>query len=70
MDSDKISQEDNILIELHKSRIDNARGEMELRETQMRLLVMSLFKKYGLNDDDQISNDGTIIRADEGDNRG
>jgi len=63
MSDGKISQEDSVLIELHKTRIDKSKQEVELRETQMRLFVAGLFKKYHLNDKDQITLDGTIVVA-------
>ena len=63
MDFDKVSKEDYLLIELHKIKLASAKQEVELRDAQMRLLVLSLFKKYKLDDVDQISTDGSIVRA-------
>ena len=62
-ESEKISKEDQTLVELHKSRLENARQAVELREAQMRLFIVNIFKKYGLKNNDQIGTDGTVVRA-------
>ncbi|HUU89538.1 MAG TPA: hypothetical protein VMX17_17530 [Candidatus Glassbacteria bacterium] len=69
MDSEKISNEDSILVELHRERLKNAEQQVKLREAQIKLLVLSLFKKYNLSDGDNIGVDGTIFKKEvENDN--
>jgi len=62
---DKLSEVDNLSIELHKSNINSAKISLELQNTKLSLLVARLYRKYKLEDDDIIMADGTIKKSTE-----
>lgn len=68
--TDRISNEDKLNLDLHKSSLTNAQQGIQLAQTQAQLAQMNyqrfvegLFKSYKLGEQDSIKPDGTIVRA-------
>jgi hypothetical protein len=66
----RISHEDVSLLELAKARKETAAAQAreaaarsEVSEISYRYLVLQVYLKYGLNQTDALSEDGTIIRG-------
>jgi len=66
----QISHEDVSLLELAKARKETAAAQAreaaarsEVSEISYRYLVLQVYLKYGLNQTDALSEDGTIIRG-------
>lgn len=51
----QLSETDKMVVELAKSKLENA-------NLQFRNTLLGLFRKYQLNDQDEIAADGTIVR--------
>lgn len=63
MDELKISEQDQMVVEVAKSKLLAARSQHETADIAFKHLVLQLFMKYGLKPEDQIKEDGTIVKA-------
>jgi len=70
MNNDKISDLDRAVLEISKKDVllavanaKTALAEQEKAEVARKLVVTQIFMKYGLTQNDQLNEDGTIIRG-------
>jgi hypothetical protein len=61
--SEKLGELDRMALELAKSKEQTARSQYEASILATRHLVLQIYLKLGLTDQDVINEDGTIVRG-------
>lgn len=57
-----LTEVDRISLELVKSREQTARSQYEAAALNTRAFILQIYLKYGLNENDLIKEDGTIVK--------